>query len=60
MDLCNRLNHFVIGELHDSLTAEEKKAFEALKTEEYVSAVALDVARKMFENNTQAHRYVKV
>ncbi|SEI86937.1 protein of unknown function [Lachnospiraceae bacterium A10] len=60
MDLCNRLNHFVIGELHDSLTAEEKKAFEALKAEEYVSTIALDVARKMFENNTQAHRYVKV
>jgi hypothetical protein len=42
------------------LTAEEKKAFEVLKAEEYVSTLALDVARKMFENNTQAHRYVKV
>lgn len=60
MEYCNRLNHFVIGELHNSLTEQEKREYEELKSREYTSETAISVSRRMFENNTQAHRYVKV
>lgn len=60
MNFCNTLNHFVIGDLHQSLTSEEQQEYRAFLEREQVSEEAITVAKRMFEHNDQAKRYVKV